>query len=78
MPLSATGWTPSTRPASATKTPPWWAYFRSAHGPGAIPEHRGRRRHWAGNRVTSMALLTGEDHQGLATALDAQVGLAAQ
>ena len=23
--------------------------FRSAHGPGAIPEHRGRRRHWAGN-----------------------------
>jgi hypothetical protein len=49
MPPSATGWTPSTRPSSATKTPPWWTYFRSAHGPGAIPEHRGRRRHWAGN-----------------------------
>jgi integrase len=49
MPPSATGWTPSTRPAIATKTPPWWTYFRSARGPGAIPEHRGRRRHWAGN-----------------------------
>jgi hypothetical protein len=28
--------------------------------------------------LTSMALLTGEDHQGLATALYAQAGLAAQ
>jgi hypothetical protein len=28
--------------------------------------------------LTSMALLTGEDHQGLATALYVQVGLAAQ
>ena len=35
--------------ASVTKTPPWWTYFRSAHGPGAIPEHGGRRRHSADN-----------------------------
>jgi hypothetical protein len=34
---------------SATKTPPWWTYFRSAHGPSAIPEHRERRRQSAGN-----------------------------
>lgn len=47
--LGATGWTPSTRPASATKTPPWWTYSRSAHRPSAIPEHGERRRHSAGN-----------------------------
>jgi hypothetical protein len=68
MPPSATDWTPSTRPASATKTPPWWTYFRSAHGPSTILEHGDA----AGTRpitvVTSMALLTGEDHQRLATA----------
>jgi len=33
MPPSATGWTPSTRRASATKTPLCWTYFRSARGP---------------------------------------------
>ena len=49
MPPSASGWTPSTRPAIATKTPPWWTCFRSAHGPSAIPEHGGRRRHSADN-----------------------------
>jgi hypothetical protein len=78
MPLSATGWTPSTQLASATKMPKWWASFRSAHGPSAI-QNTGNA---AGTRpetvVTSMALLTGEDHKGLATALYAQVGLAAQ
>jgi hypothetical protein len=61
---AATGWTPSTRPVSATKTPPWWTYFRSAHGPSAIPEHGGRRRQWPITVLTSMALLTGEDPQG--------------
>ena len=33
MPPSATGWTPSTRPSSATKTPPWRTYLRSAASP---------------------------------------------
>ena len=60
---------------SATRTPPWWTCFRSAHGPSAI-QNSGNA---GGTRpitvLASMALLTGEDHQGLPTASRLRWGL---
>ena len=72
---SVTGWTPSTRPASAAKTPPWWTYSGALTAPAPSQKTGSTAGTGPITVLTAMALLTGEDHQVLATASTLRWGL---